>query len=178
MDMKALAPLFAALIFAAPAAAQQSERVRLTPGDAAVVHISAGAVTTEVQRGGARWTPLDIAAARHMAGQAPIDVPATAPETMSGDRMPPAPPIAPGEIRMRMHDVAGQHTILIIENGYGRALVFHAQMARGNRSQATDVCLVVPNNRSFEHWPEPLDSLELSQLVQVEWREGDPVPCR
>jgi hypothetical protein len=176
--MKATAFLFGALLCGAPAAAQPSDSVRLAPGDAAVVHIDAGVVAANVQHGGARWTPLDIAAARHMAGQAPIGAPATMPSPLPGGQMPLPPPIAAGEIRMRMHDVAGQHTILIIENGYGRALVFHAQMARGDRSRATDVCLVVPNNRSFEHWPEPLDSLELSQLVQVDWREGDPVPCR
>lgn len=176
--MKSLALLLGALLCAAPAAAQPAETVRLTPGDAAVIHIDGGTISADIRRGGARWTALDIAAARHMAGQAPIDVPATSPTTLPGDQMPEAPAIARGEIRMRMHDVAGQHTMLVIENGYDRALVFHARMTRGNRSQATDVCLVVPNNRSFEHWPEPLDSLELSQLVQVDWREGDPVPCR
>jgi len=176
--MKAFALLFGAAIAAAPAAAQPSDSVRLIPGDAAVVHIDAGVMAADVQRGGARWTPLDLAAARHMAGQAPIDVPATTPQPLPNGQMPPPPPIAPGEIRMRLHDVAGQHTLLVIENGYDQALIFHARMTRGARSQATDVCLVVPNNRSFEHWPEPLDALELSQLVQVSWRPGDPVPCR
>jgi hypothetical protein len=176
--MKSFAALLGVMLLATPAAAQQSHSVRLAPGDAAVVHIDGGTVTANIQRGGARWTPLDIAAARHLAGQAPIDAPATAPSPLPGDQMPLPPPIAPGEIRMRMHDVAGQQTMLIIENGYDRALVFHARMSRGGRSQATDVCLVVPNNRSFEHWPEPLDTLELTQLAQINWRVGDPVPCR
>ena len=176
--MKIVACLLAALLSAAPAAAQQSGSVRLAPGDAAVVRITAGTVSADVQRGAARWTPLDIAAARHLSGQAPIDVPATTPQDLPADQMPPPPPIVPGEIRMRLHDIAGQHTMLIIENGYDRALIFHARMTSGDRSTATDVCLVVPNNRSFEHWPHPIDRLELSQLVQVDWRQGDPVPCR
>ena len=176
--MKIVACLLGALLSAAPAAAQQSASVRLAPGDAAVVRIDAGTVSADVQRGAARWTPLDIAAARHLSGQAPIDVPATTADPMPSEGMPTPPPIEPGEIRMRLHDIAGQHTVLIIENGYGRALVFHARMSRGDRSAATDVCLVMPNNRSFEHWPHPIDSLELTRLVQVDWRQGDPVPCR
>lgn len=175
--MKWLA-FFGLTLLAAPAIAQPADTLRLAPGDAAVVRIENGAVAADVQQGQARWTPLDIAAARHLSGQAPIDVPATSPGALPADQMPEPPPIVPGEIRMRLHDIAGQHSLLIIENGYDRALVFHARMTIGDRTAPTDVCLVVPNNRSFEHWPERIDRLELSQLTQVEWRQGDPVPCR
>ena len=177
--MTILLSLFGAILLAAPAAAQErTASVSLRPGDAAVVRIDNGEVSADVQRGGAQWTPLDVAAARHLSGQAPIDAPATEPTVLPADRMPEPPPVARGEIRLRVHDIAGRHTMLVIENGYDRALVFHAEMARDNRRRPTDVCLVVPNNRSFEHWPDQLDSLELSQLVLIDWREGDPVPCR
>lgn len=177
--MKGLAAIAAAFLLGAAAAeAQPTDSLRLAPGDAAVVHIGAGAVSADVQPGGARWTPLDIAAARHLSGQAPIDEPATAPTPMPGDQMPTPPPISPGEIRLRLHDVAGRHTLLIIENGYDRALIYHARMMTADRIATTDVCLVLPSNRSFEHWPEAISRLELDQFVQVDWREGDPVPCR
>ncbi len=166
------------LLGSAALQAQPAGSVRLAPGDAAVVRLDGSTVTATVRRGEAQWTPLDLAAARHMSGLAPIDTPANVPVPLPAEQMPPAPPIVPGEIRMRLHDIAGRHTMLIIENGYGRALVFHAEMTTALGTMPTDVCLVVPNDRSFEHWPDPISRLELSQFVQVDWQEGDPVPCR
>jgi hypothetical protein len=150
----------------------------LAPGDSIVLHFDEGGRVGPPERAPVQWTPLDVAAARHLSGQPIPDAPVPNAEPLPQDLVPEVPSIVPGEIRMRFHDIAGRHTMLVIENGYGRALVFRARLTTAGRTAPTDVCLVRPNNRSFEHWPEAIIRIELSQLVQVDWREGDPVPCR
>jgi hypothetical protein len=29
----------------------------------------------------------------------------------------------------------------------------------------------------FEHWPHPVDRIEISDVHFVPWQPGDPVPC-
>ena len=89
-----------------------------------------------------------------------------------------AAPVAPNRITLRFHSIAGQHSMLILENGYDRAIVYRARMTLGDRTTPTDVCLVMPGRRGYEHWPHSIDRLDLSDFSVTEWREGDPVTCR
>jgi hypothetical protein len=114
-----------------------------------------------------------------MVGQPIPDAPVPTARTIpGGDGMPTPTPIAPNRIGLRLHSIAGRHTMLVIENGYDHAIVYRARMVRNGQEQATDVCLVMPNRRGYEHWPHMIDRLDLSDFTVAEWREGDEVPCR
>lgn len=94
------------------------------------------------------------------------------------DGVPETPPIAPNQIKLKMVDYPTGQTLLAVENGYGKALVYHAVMHLGRDTQATTVCLVQPGKRTMEHWPFKIDRLELSGLRLVDWKKGDPTPCQ
>lgn len=177
--MRAFGLLLGALVIAAPAAAQEIRpTVSLQPGDAAIVRLMPQGDRGRVQRNAARWTPHDLAVARHMVGQPIPDAPVATAEHLPGETMPPPSPIAPGQIRLLFHSIADRHTLLVIENGYDHAIVFRARMVRDGEGRATDVCLVMPNRRGYEHWPHMMERLELAGFTFAEWREGDEIPCR
>lgn len=93
------------------------------------------------------------------------------------DGVPETPPIAPDQIKLKMVDYPKGQTLLAVENGYAKALVYHAVMHRGGGAQKTTVCLVMPGKRTMEHWPFKIDQLELSDLHLVDWKHGDAMPC-
>jgi hypothetical protein len=176
--MKPFGLLLGLLLLGAPAAAQESgPTVSLQPGDAAIVRLTPQGDQGSVQRNGARWTPHDLAVARHMVGQPIPDAPVDTAEPLPGDLPPPAP-VTPNQISLRFHAIAGRHTLLVIENGYDHAIVFQARMVRDGQERATDVCLVMPNRRGYEHWPHMMERLDLAGFTIAEWREGDEIPCR
>ena len=170
--------LAAFLFVAAPAAAQAPASITLEPGDAAAFRIEAdGSTAVSPERGGAEWTAFDVAAARHLSG---LPIPAQAvpfATVLHGDVMPPEPPVEPDRVRVKLLSIAGQHSLLVVENGYDRAIAYRARMSRGDRSAPTDVCLVIPRKHGFEHWPHVIDRLEIYDMRFVVWREGDPIPC-
>ena len=177
--MRAFAPLLGALLVAAPATAQEGRpTVSLQPGDAATVRLGPRGGEGSVERNAARWTAYDLAVARHMVGQPIPEAPVETAQALPAENMPAPTPIAPNQIRLRFHAVADRHTVLVIENGYDRAIVYRARMRREGRDQATDVCLVMPGRRSFEHWPHMMDRLDLSDFRVEEWQQGSAVPCR
>lgn len=164
--------LAAAIVAAAqPALAQE---VGLEPGEAAIVHVEGGAPP---ERGTAEWTPFDVAVARHLAGMTPPEAPVPDPSPLPGGLPAPAP-IREGVVRLRFLSIAGQHSLLIVENGHDRGLVYRARLTEGGRTRPTDVCLVAPMQRGFEHWPHPIERIEIAGLHLVAWRPGDPQPCR
>jgi hypothetical protein len=175
--MKLLAAILGTVLLAvaSPAPAQDAA-ISLAPGDAATVRLAPSGDTAAVQRGAARWTALDLAAARHLSGQPVPDAPVDTAE-MLPNSMPAAPPVAPGEIRLHFHLIADQHAFLVIENGYDRAVVYRARMTLDDQSRPTDVCLVIPRRRGYEHWPHRIDRLDLSGFAFADWQEGDPIPC-
>ena len=176
--MKVLTAILGAMLLAAgPPALAQEAAVSLAPGDAATIRLASSGDTVSVRRGAARWTAHDLAAARHLSGQPVPDAPVDTAQMLPGEAMPPAPPVAPGEIRLRFHLIADRHAFLVIENGYDRAIVYRARMTLGDVSRPTDVCLVIPARRGYEHWPHRIDRLDLSGFAFADWREGDPVPC-
>ena len=166
----------ASLLAAAPLCAQPP--IALEPGDAVTLHVD-GRGTVEVSpRTAAEWTPFDLAAARHLSGLTPPGRPDPyATEIPRDDNMPAVPPVEPDMIRVKFLSIAGRHSLLVMENGYGQAIAYRARMTRGGRTTPTDVCLVVPNYHGFEHWPDPLDRIEISDIHFVPWQRGEPVPC-
>ena len=59
---------------------------------------------------------------------------------------------------------------MLLENGYDRALVYRARITVAGRTRPTDVCVVLPSNRSSEHWPEAIERIDLSDFELVTWR--------
>ena len=98
-------------------------------------------------------------------------------DIMREEDYPPAPAPAPHVLRITFAPVGAKGSFLVIENGYDRALVYHATMHAGDKSAPTDVCLVKPGRRGFEHWPYRIDRIDLSRITLEHWSDGDPVPC-
>jgi hypothetical protein len=82
---------------------------------------------------------------------------------------------AQGKISLRFS--GGAQSMLAVENGYDRALVYRARIHVGNRAASTSVCAVPPHLSSFESWPYPIDKIELSDFRLVEWKNGMPLKC-
>jgi len=173
-------PVFAlaaacALQVAAPAPAQDQVPVIVAPDETVTLRLD-GKGPPRVDRAPATWTEFETALARRLVTGVGVDVgdSATAREH-SG--LPPAPEIAAGVVRMRFFLIADRQSVLFIENGQDRALVYRAVMTRNGRSEPTDVCLIPAHSRAQEHWPYPIDRLSLSDLHLVEWTGGATVPC-
>jgi hypothetical protein len=69
----------------------------------------------------------------------------------------------------------GKQSVLIIENGFPRSFMYKARVGRGSRSMVTDVCELLPNHRSYEHWPYPLDWIDISDIQPV--KDAAAVRC-
>ena len=174
MRMAVAAALFA--LAAAPAAAQ----VTVAAGEAVTVRVAEDAKTAPdiLERSPAQWNALDVESARQLVSlDAAGDPAASGPNMIPVFSDTPAPPIPTGALRFKILSIAGRHTILVIENGLEQGLVYRATLSSGGQEAATDVCLVMPNRRGYEHWPYPIDRIVLSDLRLVAWQEGDPVPC-
>lgn len=76
----------------------------------------------------------------------------------------------PSVIQLTMRRVPGltadspQNTALVISNGYGSTFAYRATMVRDGHPKPTDVCEVPPSFPGLEHWPYPIDQLDLSDL--------------
>jgi hypothetical protein len=93
-----------------------------------------------------------------------------------GPKAPPLEAVQPGVLRVRFVAI-GEESALSIENGYDQGLVYRARIVVDGETEATDVCLVLPNLRGLEHWPYAIERIELYELRLQPWREGDPIPC-
>jgi len=166
------------IAFSTPALAQGETSIALTPGQSVALTVADKGEARVVRRGRGEWTPHDLAAARHLVGQpipeAPVPEATPLPGAPEGVRV---PPVARDVINLRFMSVAGRHTLLIVENGYAGALRYRARMTRDGQMRPTDVCVVLPSNRSYEHWPHPIDRIELSDFALVTWNEGDTPAC-
>jgi len=175
--MKALALFLGALLLAAPAAAQEIPALSLAPGESIVLHFDDGGRVGPPERGTAAWSRFDLLAARQLAGTTPPEAPvpnATPIQTGDEDR---PDPIPAGVVRVRALSIAGQHTLLVVENGEGRALAYRARMTVQGRTQHTDVCVVLPHLPSYEHWAFPIERLELSDFRFIPWAPGRRPTC-
>lgn len=163
-----------ALTVAATAGPALAQPITLAPGEAIVLRIEGGRAE---ERGPAEWTTRDLAVAQHLSGLTPPKEPVGQASPVP-DGLPEGMPVREGVVRLRFLSIADSHSLLIVENGYGRALTYRARMTRNGQSHATDVCLVTPGNRGYEHWPHPIDRLQLNDLALVDWRPGDQQPCQ
>jgi hypothetical protein len=163
-----------ALAAATPAAAQT---ITLAPEEAVTLRADGKDGLAVVTRGRAEWTPFDLAVARNFLrglydqGVGPNSV------TTALPGMPDPPAIIPGQVRLRFLLIAGQQAELLLENGFDRALVFRASITVAGQTRPTDVCVVLPNNRSSEHWPDAIERIDLSDFELVPWQEGRAPTC-
>jgi hypothetical protein len=165
------------LLAAAPAAAQDIPAMSLAPGEAVTVRFDDGGRVGAPERSRAAWSRFDLVAARQLAGMTPPDAPMTEgmPIASTGEAQP--DPIPPNEVRVRALSIAGQHTLLVVENGQGRALAYRARMTVRGQAHPTDVCIVLPHLPSYEHWSFPIERLELSDFRFIPWTPGRAPTC-
>lgn len=89
-----------------------------------------------------------------------------------------SPKPEPNIITMHLVRTPGKdQSLLVILNGYDRGMVYRATMRVKGRAQATDVCLVMPGKIGLEHWPFPLDAIDLSDMKLVPWKPKDGIVC-
>lgn len=174
--MKATAAtILAALCVAMPAAAQDLPNLSLAAGESITIHFDDGGRVGPPTRGRAQWTPHDLNAARQLSGMTPQrqteGMPMNAPESLGRAQIP------ADEVRLRMFSIDGRHTLLVVENGQGRALAYRAQMMVHGQNEPTDVCIVLPHLPSYEHWAFPIDRLTLSDFHFIPWMEGRAPTC-
>jgi hypothetical protein len=91
--------------------------------------------------------------------------------------VPEPPPIAPGIVRLKLYHLGDTGTLLVVENGYSSGLAYRATMFGGEHQGPTDVCEVMPQRFSFEHWPYIIERLEISRMRLVPWIEGQRPRC-
>ena len=169
--------LAAALLVASPAAAQNLPAISLTPGEAVTVRFDDGGRVGEPERGRAAWSRFDIVAARQLSGQTPPDAPVPVGEPLNAPDGTRPDPIPPNEVRLRFHVIADRHAMLVVENGQGRALSYRARMTVDGEARHTDVCIVLPHLPSYEHWPHPIERIELSDFRFISWIPGRAPTC-
>jgi hypothetical protein len=164
-----------ALQIAAPAPAQDRLPVIVVPDETITLRLDDNRAPV-VDRSPATWTEFETAVARRLITGIGVDIGGSA-TLRSHTGLPPEPEITAGAVRMRFFQIAGRQSVLFIENGEDRALIYRAVMTRNGRSEPTDVCLVPGRSRAQEHWPYPIEQLSLSDLHLVEWTGGETVPC-
>jgi hypothetical protein len=172
-------PIFAPIVLAAALAAAPaaSQTITLAPEEAVTLRMDGKDGLAVATHGRAEWTPFDLAVARNFLrglydrGVGPNSVPTALPG------MPDPPAIVPGQVRLRFLLIAGRHAELLLENGFDRALVYRASITVAGQTRPTDVCVVLPSNRSSEHWPDAIERIELSDFELVDWAEGRPPTC-
>lgn len=88
------------------------------------------------------------------------------------------PPLRPSSVRFSFVALEnGKETVLLIENGFPRSFVYRARIGRGPTGQSTDVCQVLPEKRGYEHWPYPIDWIEIIDWQPVDYEPGAPLRC-
>lgn len=133
--------------------------VLIQPGEAVVMVPDDGGMVVS-ERGGAAMTPLEMRAASQMAQQPIPDAPVPLGMPL---RLPGVTPdaIAPGKIVAKLYTLPNGATMLVIENGFGVPMRYHASFRADGQSKPTDVCPVPAGRRSFEYWPHGMDEIAL-----------------
>jgi hypothetical protein len=173
--------LFGLLLLATPAAARNQASVTLNNGQVVNVSVEGdGGVTVEGE-GPAFLSDFDRAAIRALLAQ-PNYAAATGPNALpvnadeSGLPHPSAP--ASDQVRILFTQIAGgTQTVLILENGYSQGLVYRARIHRNGHSEPTDVCLVMPGRRGYEHWPYAIDAIDLDSFRLEFWAPSMGARC-
>lgn len=166
---------------AAPAEAGERDGVvTIAVGEAVTLTLDDGGRPHETARGPApRLTPFEAAAVWNLTNRVygePLGA-EFAPIQSGEDGVPEADPIAPGAIRIKFVSLERHGTTLLIRNGYPAGLAYRARIRVSGSARTTDVCEVLPRRVAIEHWPEPIEAIELSRLHFVPWIEGQTPIC-
>ena len=162
----------AAAVVGQIALAPAGRTVVLHPGQSIVVRIDNGMATVEQSSAAEPMTKYEVYTLwRAESEEVPPGVKVVPPGYLVEGEGPPSPPHPSGnliEITMRqgpgLKPGSRPNTALFITNGYASALRYSAAMIAGGRSTSTDVCSVAPHLFGLEHWPYPIDELDLSDL--------------
>lgn len=170
--------LIGAITFSfAQAASALAQQIVLEADQAVTLRLTDGEFVIS-ERGAAEWTPFEVAVARRFVrGDFDHAVGPNSAATSSDGSMPEPRPIVADTVRIRFLNLANQHALLVIENGYGEALRYRATIERENQIAATDVCVVLPNLRGNEHWPYRIDRLTLIDFRLIPWAPGRAPTC-
>jgi hypothetical protein len=173
----------AAVAASAAAPAEAPSGVSIASGEEMLVRIAQdGAVTVERRGAAGPMSAADSYALAELVGTpVPEGAKTMPPQLVLKGQAPKSVPPPPHGLRVSLRDVAGKtphDTLLMISNGYGDALRYQAVMRRGDRSAPTDVCLVMPGKPGYEHWPFPIERLDLTALRLVPWKPEDGIICQ
>ena len=170
----------AILVLAAAAASMPAiaaEPVVLSTGEAVEMSIRRDGEIVVRERGRARLSAFDEASLRHLLRNHPDATGPNAVPLGKDDGLPEPERVKSGRVRIKFVEFPPGDSALVLENGYARALVYRARIRSGDQSAPTDVCLVMPGKRGFEHWPYRIDSIELSRLRLEKWKPRDGIRC-
>lgn len=164
-------PVLAAAAVLAPAAHAQRVPIILRPGERVAISMEGPAQVAE--RGEAIPRPLDLAAAEHLAGVTPPPAPVTeaAPLPVPGRN-----DLVEDRVVVRWIDAGPRQTLMVLDNGYDRAVRYRAAIVVNGRETPTDVCLLLPSKSTYENWPYASEQIALSDFAFVDW-DGGRVPC-
>ena len=173
--------LLPASVAATPAPAQKTESVTLAPGQTISLSVDVdGGISVLDRTHDAALTDFDRATLGILLrGDYASATGPNAREFRSNEPgIPAAPAITPGRIKASFLQIGdGSQTLLIMENGYDRGLLYRARITSNGRSAPTDVCIVIPRGRGHEHWPFAIDQIEISSLRLEAWDESQGPRC-
>jgi hypothetical protein len=165
-------------LIALAAALAAAPTVTMAPEEGVTLRLDGHGALQVALRDRAEWTPYDLEGARNFV-QGAYDRPEGAPNAVSPEtpgRLE-GPPIVADRVRLRFMLIADRQSALLVENGYDRALVYRARITVGGETRATDVCIVLPNARSSEYWPDAIQRVALTDFRLVDWEEGREAIC-
>ena len=85
-------------------------------------------------------------------------------------------PLIPGSLRFNLIEYHGE-MLLMIQNGMSQSFAYKARIGSGPNSMPTDVCQLLPQTRSFEHWPYKFEWIEITDVRPVAHVPGEPPRC-
>ena len=181
--LRNLCLLIGLALLPAVAAAQAPRSVTIAAGSSVVVHVAPdGSLWSAAPTPASPMNGFEAAALAQMRATPLTDSQVQPAVPLDGGSAP-TPKIKSGELRITLRALAPTganpkgEMLLEIENGYDGALRYRAVLRNGDRSQPTDVCIVMPRKFGFEHWPYPFERVELSDFRVIPWHEGDGVTC-
>lgn len=178
---------YASVVSAAVLAASvaQAQPIALRPAQTATISFKSGRAVLESVQSAAPVTKFEAYVIWHAQHeQVPPNFTGVMPPSFLGPvpGIPEKPTPAIGKIQLTFRIVPAvapgmpQHSILFIGNGVSSKFTYRASLRRNGRASSTDVCEVPPNSMGLEHWPYPVDEIEVSDLVLAPLTEG--IVCR
>lgn len=154
------------------AAAAAAQTVTLHPGETVTLRLDNGKASVESHGKAAPMSDFEAFTLRRAQMQAvPPGTLTMPPMFIQRGETPSQPdPVANDRLQLTMYTVpalepgSGDHTALLVRNGYGAKFRYRAVMSAAGRSAATDVCDVTPHMLGLEHWPFVIGQLDLSSL--------------